>query len=62
MTARNILIIEDDPSLLRGLKDNFVTAGYVVRTATDGQRGLDSLLRGESNNVLFTVTSPTPHY
>ena len=23
---------------------------------------LDSLLRGESNDVLFTVTSPTPHY
>ena len=44
MTAHRILIIEDDPALLRGLKDNFAAAGYGVRTAADGQRGLDALL------------------
>ena len=58
MTARNILIIEDDPSLLRGLKDNFVTAGYVVRTATDGQRGLDSLLHEPPDLLLLDLMLP----
>jgi len=46
MTAANgnsklrILIIEDDPALLRGLKDNFVNQGYDVRTANDGVQAL----------------------
>ena len=44
MSAKSILIIEDDPVLLRGLKDNFEAQGYVVRTARDGQKGMDALL------------------
>ena len=35
-----ILIIEDDPVMLRGLKDNFEFEGYTVKTATDGDTGL----------------------
>ena len=42
MTPKTILIIEDDPVLLRGLKDNFEAQGYQVRTAKDGQKGLDA--------------------
>ena len=59
MTPRKILIIEDDPSLLRGLKDNFETAGYLVRTANDGQRGLDALLREPPDLVLLDLMLPT---
>ena len=44
MTAKKILIVEDDPVLLRGLKDNFEAQGYLVRTARDGQKGLDAVL------------------
>ena len=58
MTPRKILIIEDDPALLRGLKDNFETAGYVVRTAADGQRGLDELLREPPDLVLLDLMLP----
>jgi DNA-binding response OmpR family regulator len=36
-----VLIIEDDPTLLRGLKDNFEFEGARVHTATDGQSGLE---------------------
>ena len=39
-----ILIIEDDSTLMRGLKDNFVGQGYRVQTARDGQEGLDAAL------------------
>ncbi len=53
-----ILIIEDDAALLRGLKDNFVNAGYDVRTANDGQRGLDILLRDPPDLVLLDLMLP----
>jgi DNA-binding response OmpR family regulator len=58
MTAWKILIIEDDLALLRGLKDNFETEGYIVRTATDGQRGLDSLLGEPPDLVLLDIMLP----
>ncbi len=58
MTPRKILIIEDDPALLRGLKDNFITAGYLVQTATDGQRGLEALLRDAPDLVLLDLMLP----
>ncbi len=34
-----VLIIEDDSTMLRGLKDNFEYAGYHVLTADDGEKG-----------------------
>ena len=40
-----ILIIEDDAAMLRGLKDNFEYEGYIVKTATDGERGLDAVFK-----------------
>jgi DNA-binding response OmpR family regulator len=58
MTASRILIIEDDPALLRGLKDNFAAAGYDVRTAADGQRGLDTLLAEPPDLVLLDLMLP----
>ncbi len=34
--AERILVIEDDPSILRGLQLNLGMEGYVVRSAADG--------------------------
>ena len=42
-----ILIVEDEPSILRGLTDLFVFHGFDVDSCTDGQQGLDQAL---SNN------------
>lgn len=53
-----ILIVEDDPALLRGLKDNFVTAGYEVRTAMDGQKGLDALTAETPDLLLLDLMLP----
>jgi DNA-binding response OmpR family regulator len=39
-----ILIVEDDPTMLRGLKDNFEFKGYRVVTAADGEEGLNAAL------------------
>ena len=58
MTARKILIVEDDAALLRGLKDNFQAQGYQVRTANDGEKGLEAFLRDPPDLVLLDVMLP----
>ena len=58
MSAKTILIVEDDPVLLRGLKDNFEAQGYVVRTARDGQKGLDALLTEPPDLLLLDLMLP----
>jgi DNA-binding response OmpR family regulator len=40
-----ILIIEDDATMLRGLKDNFEFKGYRVLAAADGEEGLETACR-----------------
>ena len=37
-----ILVVEDDPALLRGLVDVLVYNGYAVKDADDGGKGLDT--------------------
>jgi len=46
-----ILVIEDDPSILRGLQLNLGMEGYAVRSASDGETGL-ALARGERFDLL----------
>jgi DNA-binding response OmpR family regulator len=58
MTARKVLIVEDDAALLRGLKDNFRAQGYQVRTAEDGEKGLEALLRDPPDLALLDVMLP----
>ena len=58
MNPQTILIIEDDPALLRGLKDNFETQGYLVRLANNGQKGLDTLLADPPDLVLLDLMLP----
>jgi DNA-binding response OmpR family regulator len=58
MAAKSILIIEDDPALLRGLKDNFEAQGYGVRTANDGQKGMDALLKSPPDLLLLDLMLP----
>jgi len=58
MTAKTLLIVEDDPALLRGLKDNFEAQGYLVRTAKDGQQGLGAVLTEPLDLVLLDLMLP----
>jgi len=53
-----VLIIEDDPALLRGLKDNFEFEGCRVHTATDGQTGLDRALELRPDLIVLDVMLP----
>jgi DNA-binding response OmpR family regulator len=58
MNAKTILIVEDDPVLLRGLKDNFQAEGYQVRTANDGQKGLAAVLQDPPDIMLLDLMMP----
>lgn len=40
-----ILIVEDEPAMVSGLRDNFEFEGYEVITAGDGVEGLDARSR-----------------
>jgi len=53
-----VLIIEDDLSLLRGLSDNFRAAGFVVTIATDGESGLAQVLAGRPDIVILDIMLP----
>ncbi len=47
-----ILVVEDDPSILRGLQLNLGMEGYMVRSAMDGETGL-ALARSEHPDLLI---------
>ncbi len=58
MTDATVLIIEDDPSLLRGLKDNFEENGYRVSTASDGKTGLEASVDINPDLIILDITLP----
>jgi DNA-binding response OmpR family regulator len=57
MKAR-ILVVEDDPSILRGLQLNLGMEGYTVRSAMDGEVGLELARSERPDLVLVDVMLP----
>lgn len=53
-----ILIIEDDATMLRGLKDNFEFKGYHVLTAADGEEGLNTALNNKPDLIILDIMLP----
>jgi DNA-binding response OmpR family regulator len=53
-----ILLIEDEPTLVRGVRDTLTARGFEVESAHDGQSGLDAALRGQSDLILLDVMLP----
>lgn len=53
-----ILIVEDDPKMQGGLKDNLEIEGYEVFTAGDGKTGLQKAMEGSFNLILLDVMMP----
>jgi DNA-binding response OmpR family regulator len=58
MQQPSVLIIEDDPALLRGLKDNFEAQHYDVRLARDGAAGLAEALASPPELVILDIMLP----
>jgi DNA-binding response OmpR family regulator len=55
---KKILIVEDEPHMLRGLKDNLEFEGYETDTAEDGKIGLGKILSNHYDLVLLDVMLP----
>jgi len=58
MSREKILIIEDDPTMLRALKDNFEFAEFDVTTAADGKQGLDAALNADPGLIVLDIMLP----
>src|SRR2546429_9460398 len=55
-----ILIVEDEPAMVEGLRDNFEYEGYDVVSAGDGVAGLQRALAGEPDLVGLGGMIPRP--
>jgi DNA-binding response OmpR family regulator len=58
LNGRRILIVEDEPALLRGLKDTFASKGCEVLSAQDGEAGLDLALSKNPELILLDIMLP----
>jgi len=53
-----ILIVEDEPAMVQGLRDNFEYEGYEVISAGDGLAGLERALSDSPDLVVLDVMMP----
>ena len=58
MTRSRILIVEDDPDLAFGLRNNLEIEGYGVETADDGLRAVETLSQERYDLVLLDLMLP----
>ena len=58
MNHDKILIIEDDPTMQRVLKDNFEFSGCEVRTAADGAEGVRAAFEFKPDLILLDIMLP----
>jgi DNA-binding response OmpR family regulator len=58
MAAETVLIIEDDPTMLRVLRDNFEYSGFAVLTADDGEQGLQMALGRTVELIVLDIMLP----
>jgi len=53
-----VLVVDDEPQILRGLKTNLVARGYDVDTAPDGEAALDLAARHHPDVVIVDLGLP----
>ncbi|MGD0498082.1 MAG: response regulator transcription factor [Bryobacteraceae bacterium] len=58
MSAARILIVEDEPAMLRGLKDAFAARGFEVIAASNGETGLAQALDRKPDLILLDIMLP----
>ena len=57
-TGARILVVEDDPGILRALKTNLTRHGFDVETAETGARALDTFSRYHPDLILLDLGLP----
>ena len=58
MAKETVLIVEDDPSLLLTLADNFEFDGFKVHTANDGEKGLALAFDAKASLIVLDIMLP----
>ena len=58
ITKTRILIVEDEPAMVAGLRDNFEYEDYEVISAEDGVAGLERALQDKPDLVVLDVMMP----
>ena len=58
MPRKNVLVIEDDAPIRRGVVDTLKFAGYGVFEAADGTRGLETAIAADVDMVLLDIVMP----
>jgi len=53
-----VLVVDDEPQILRGLRTNLVARGYGVDTAADGETALDLAARNRPDVVILDLGLP----
>ena len=53
-----ILVVEDDPAILRGLTDNLKLESYEALTATDGEAGYRLIREGQPDLIILDLMLP----
>jgi DNA-binding response OmpR family regulator len=56
--AKKVLIIEDDPGISLGLKDEFESEGYVVLVADNGEIGLEAARSQKVDLIILDIMLP----
>jgi len=58
MNTKRILVVEDEPDMQAGIKDNLEFEGYEVDTAPDGKEGLQKILSNSFDLIVLDVMLP----
>lgn len=57
-SAKQILIVEDDPLISEALQDGLEGAGFEIMTAANGEEGLKSALKNHPDLILLDLMMP----
>jgi DNA-binding response OmpR family regulator len=58
LPGKRILVVEDDPSIVLGLRMNLEAEGYSVDVAEDGEAGLAQARRGQADLIILDIMLP----
>ena len=56
--ARKILIVDDEPLIVKGLRFSLEQDGYIIDAAYDGEEALAKTKEGECDLILLDVMLP----
>ena len=55
---KRILVVDDEPAMRTGLKDNLEIERYQIAEAEDGQKGLEKIINGQYDLIILDVMMP----